>query len=71
VPVPRETTWSLLKPPRSQCLPDVVTVEERERIFLPTPLLSCSAFFFTLYSRGLRLCEGLRSTLAPGVVTGL
>lgn len=54
----------LIKPPRSQRLPDIVTVEETERILLATQVLSYRVFFFTLYSLGLRLGEGLRLTLA-------
>lgn len=50
----------LIKPPRSQRLPDIVTVEEAERIFMATRVLSYRVFFFTLYSLGLRLGEGLR-----------
>jgi site-specific recombinase XerD len=54
----------LIKPPRSQRLPDIVTVDEAERIFLATQVLSYRVFFFTLYSLGLRLGEGLRLTVA-------
>ena len=54
----------LIKPPRSQRLPDIVTVEETERILLATQVLSYRVFFFTLYSLGLRLGEGLRLTVA-------
>jgi integrase/recombinase XerD len=54
----------LIKPPRSQRLPDIVTVEETGRIFLATQVLSYRVFFFTLYSLGLRLGEGLRLTVA-------
>ena len=54
----------LIKPPRSQRLPDIVTVEETERIFLATQVLSYRVFFFTLYSLGFRLGEGLRLTVA-------
>ena len=54
----------LIKPPRSQRLPDIVTVEETERIFLATQVLSYRVFFFTPYSLGLRLGEGLRLTVA-------
>ena len=50
----------LIKPPRSQRLPNIVTVEETDRIFLATRVLSYRVFFFTLYSLGLRLGEGLR-----------
>src|SRR6266496_1974781 len=47
----------LIKPPRSQRLPDIVTVDEAGRIFLATQVLSYRVFFFTLYSLGLRLGE--------------
>jgi integrase/recombinase XerD len=50
----------LIKPPRSQRLPDIVTVEEAKRIFAATRMPSYRVFFFTLYSLGLRLGEGLR-----------
>lgn len=50
---------SLLKPPRVQRLPDIVTVEEAVRLFASTRRLSYRVFFFTLYSMGLRLGEGL------------
>ena len=50
----------LIKPPRVQRLPDIVTVEEARRIFAATRVLSYQVFFFTLYSLGLRLGEGLR-----------
>ena len=50
----------LIKPPKSQRLPDIVTVEEVKRIFPATRVLSYRVFFFTLYSLGLRLGEGLR-----------
>lgn len=50
----------LIKPPKSQRLPDIVTVEEAKRIFAATRVLSYRVFFFTLYSLGLRLGEGLR-----------
>ncbi len=39
--------YGLIKPPRSQRLPDIVTVEETERIFLATQVLSYRVFFFT------------------------
>ena len=50
----------LIKPPKTQRLPDLVTVEEVKRIFAATRVLSDRVFFFTLYSLGLRLGEGLR-----------
>jgi integrase/recombinase XerD len=56
-------TWmapQLIKPPKAQRLPDIVTVEEAQRLFLATRTLSYRVFFFTVYSLGLRLGEGLR-----------
>jgi site-specific recombinase XerD len=50
----------LIKPPKSQRLPDIVTVAEAQRIFAATRVASYRVFFFTLYSLGLRLGEGLR-----------
>ena len=51
---------NLIKPPKTQRLPDIVTVEEAQRLFLTTERLSYRVFYFTLYSLGLRLGEGLR-----------
>lgn len=50
----------LIKPPRTQRLPDIVTVEEAKRLFAATRVVSYRVFYFTLYSLGLRLGEGLR-----------
>jgi site-specific recombinase XerD len=50
----------LIKPPKSQRLPDIVTVAEAQRLFAATRVLSYRVLFFTLYSLGLRLGEGLR-----------
>lgn len=55
--------WSnidLIKPPKTQRLPDIVTVEEAKRLFTATRTLSYRVFYFTAYSLGLRLGEGLR-----------
>lgn len=54
----------LVKPPRGQRLPDIVTVEEAQRLIEATQTLSYRVFFFTLYSLGLRLGEGLALTVA-------
>ena len=51
---------TLIKPPRAQRLPDIVTVEEAKRLIQQTAVLSYRVFYFTLYSLGLRLGEGLR-----------
>ena len=53
----------LIKPPRAQRLPDVITIEQARRIFATTRVLSYRVFFFTLYSLGLRRGEGLRLQL--------
>ena len=50
----------LVNPPKSQRLPDILTVEEALRVFANTRILSYRVVFFTLYSLGLRLGEGLR-----------
>lgn len=50
----------LVKPPKAQRLPDILTVEEAQRLFQATRVVSYRVFFFTLYSLGLRLGEGLR-----------
>ena len=54
----------LIKPPKGQRLPDIVTVEEAQRLIQTTQTLSYRVFFFTLYSLGLRLGEGLRLSVA-------
>jgi integrase/recombinase XerD len=59
----------LVKPPKSQRLPDIVTVAEVQRIFAATRVVSYRVFFFTLYSLGLRLGEGLR--LQVGDIDGV
>jgi site-specific recombinase XerD len=59
----------LIKPPKSQRLPDIVTVTEAQRIFAATRVISYRVFFFTLYSLGLRLGEGLR--LQVGDIDGV
>ena len=50
----------LIKPPKAQRLPDILTVDEAKDVFLATRTLSYRVFYFTAYSLGLRLGEGLR-----------
>jgi site-specific recombinase XerD len=50
----------LIKPPKTQRLPDIVTVDQARRLFAATRVVSYRVFYFTLYSLGLRLGEGLR-----------
>lgn len=53
----------LVKPPASFTLPDIITVPQAQQLFMATRVLSYRVFFFTLYSLGLRLGEGLRLQL--------
>nr|VFK47645.1 MAG: Phage integrase, N-terminal SAM-like domain [Candidatus Kentron sp. TC]VFK63168.1 MAG: Phage integrase, N-terminal SAM-like domain [Candidatus Kentron sp. TC] len=53
-------TTNPIKPPRSQRLSDIVTVDEAKRLFAETRILGYRVFFFTIYSLGLRLGEGPR-----------
>ena len=57
-------TLNLIKPPKAQRLPDIVTVDEARQLFAMTHNISYRVLFFTLYSMGLRLGEGLRLTVA-------
>lgn len=50
----------LVKPPSEQRLPDIVTIEQMQRIIAATKVLSYRVFFYTIYSLGMRLGEGLR-----------
>jgi integrase/recombinase XerD len=49
----------LIKSPRTQRLPDIVTIEEVQALFAATHVLSYKVFYLTIYSMGLRLSEGL------------
>jgi integrase/recombinase XerD len=51
---------NLIKPPKTRRLPDIVTIEEAQRLFMATRMVSYRVFYFTVYSLGLRLGEGLR-----------
>ena len=50
----------LIKPPKAVRLPDIVTIDEAAKLFQATHKLSYRVFYFTVYSLGLRLGEGLR-----------
>lgn len=50
----------LFKMPRSQRLPDILSVDEVQGVIDNTRCLSYRVYFFTLYSMGLRLSEGLK-----------
>ncbi len=50
----------LIKAPKAQRLPDIVTVDQVRQLLAATRVRSYQVLFFTLYSLGLRLGEGLR-----------
>ncbi len=50
----------LIKPPKTKRIPDIVTIDEVQQLIKGTKKLSYRILFFTLYSMGLRLGEGLR-----------
>ena len=49
----------MIKPPRCTRIPDIVSVTEAQQLFMTTRILSYRVFYFTIYSMGLRLGEGL------------
>ena len=49
-----------LKSPKVSRITDIVTIGQARQIFLATRKLSYRVFFYTIYSMGLRLGEGLR-----------
>ena len=50
----------LVKPPKTYRIPDILSIDELDRLFAATSILSYKVFFFTLYTLGLRLGEGIR-----------
>ena len=50
----------IIKPPKTTRIPDIITPDQVHHLFMSTRKLSYRVFFFTLYSMGLRLGEGLR-----------
>ncbi len=59
--------WAMprfIRPPKVSRLPDIVSVPQAQAIFEHTRVMSYRVFFFTLYSLGLRLGEGLALTVA-------
>jgi len=53
-----------IRPPKTSRLPDIVSTLQAQAIFEHTRCKSYRVFFFTLYSLGLRLGEGLALTVA-------
>jgi site-specific recombinase XerD len=67
----RHKPWvnvDLIKPPKAQRLPDILTVDEAKDVFMATRTLSYRVFYFTAYSLGLRLDEGLRPSDATPLI---
>ena len=55
-------TWEdipLIKPPKTTKIPDILSGEQLHRLVAATSKLSYRVFFFTAYSLGLRLSEGI------------
>jgi site-specific recombinase XerD len=55
-------TWTdlpLIKPPKTKRIPDILSTEQLGQLFAATNILSYKVFFFTIYSMGLRLGEGI------------
>lgn len=55
-------TWEdipLVKPPKTTRIPDILSVEQLQNLVAATGKLSYRVFFFTAYSLGLRLGEGI------------
>jgi site-specific recombinase XerD len=59
-------TWDdipLVKPPKTTRIPDILSIEQLNQLFAATSKLSYKVFFFTIYSMGLRLGEGINLTV--------
>jgi len=57
-----EKTWEeipLIKSPKIHRIPDIVTRNEASKLFAATTKLSYRVFFYTIYSMGLRIGEGI------------
>jgi len=58
--VPRDwKTLTMVRVPKPRTLPDVLTIEEVRRLIDAVRMLHIKTFFWTVYSLGLRLQEGL------------
>jgi len=56
-------TWvdiPLIKAPKTSRIPDILSIEQVHQLLAATNRLSYKVFFFTIYSMGLRLGEGIR-----------
>jgi len=62
-----EQPWAMpgfIRPPKTSRLPDIVSIDQVQAILDHTRVLSYRVLFFTLYSLGLRLGEGLALSVA-------
>jgi site-specific recombinase XerD len=50
----------LIKPPKTSRIPDIVTIDQANQLFAATKITDYKVFFFTIYSMGLRLGEGIK-----------
>jgi site-specific recombinase XerD len=57
------TDIPLIKPPKTKKIPDILNKKELKQLFAATRILSYKIFFFTIYSMGLRLGEGINLTV--------
>ena len=57
------TNINLIRPPKVIRFPDIVTTDEATALFMATRKISYRVLYFTLYSLGLRLNEGLHLKL--------
>jgi integrase/recombinase XerD len=58
-----QKSWThlpIIKAPKVKRIPDIISIEEARRLFAATRQLSYRVLFYSLYSMGLRLGEGLR-----------
>jgi integrase/recombinase XerD len=53
----------LVKPPKTTRIPDILSLNQVNHLLAATNRLSYKVFFFTIYSMGLRLGEGIKLTV--------
>ena len=53
----------LIKPPKTSKIPDILSIRQLNQFFATTTKVSYRVFFFTIYSMGLRLGEGVNLTV--------
>lgn len=53
----------IIKKPKVKRIPDILDIDQLNQLFASTRILSYKVFFFTIYSMGLRLGEGINLTI--------